>query len=302
MKIFKKKFILLLIAIIVGSSIIAKIIISQPSDLIKDKVPFSTWLWTTSEIVNNSDSIISFLLEKNVKILYLQIDYSMDYQHYRTFISKATDNDLIIEALDGSPDWILTDEKAHQNTFFDWLTSYQKTASLNEKFKGVHIDVEPYNTDQYKNNPNLIIAKYQDFLLSSKNSCKELSLNFGIDIPFWFSTVQYNTNYGNGNLAEWIFKNIKAVSIMAYRDISTGDNGINKIIETEMNLCKKYNTAATIAVETGDMPETPFVTFFEEEESFMYDELNNVYLNYKTNSSFDGFAVHSLDSWMTMNP
>ena len=77
---------------------------------------------------------------------------------------------------------------------------------------------------------------------------------------------------------------------------------INKIAEAEMNLCKKYNVKATIAVETGNVPDTPFITFFEEGQSYMYNELNSVYLNYKSNSSFNGFAIHYLDSWMNMKP
>ncbi|PRR81686.1 amidase [Clostridium vincentii] len=287
----------MLIAILIVSSITAKTTNSKTNSFIEDNVSFSTWLWDTSEIVNNSDAIISFLVKNNVKVLHLQIDYSMNHANYRTFIRKATNNNIIVEALDGSPEWILADEPTSQNIFFDWLTSYQKATPSNEQFKGVHLDVEPYYNDQYNTNPNLIISKYQNFLLASKNSCKELNLNLGIDIPFWFNTVQYTTIYGSGNLAEWIFENIKTVSIMAYRDIATEDNGINKIIETEMSLCNKYNVNVTISVETVNIPDTPFVTFFEEGEAHMNNELNTVYLNYRTNSSFKGFAIHSLDSW-----
>lgn len=272
----------------------------QTNNFLTNNVNFSTWLWNTSEIVNNSDDIISFLVKNNVKVLYLQIDYSMNYANYRSFISKATKNNIIVEALDGSPEWVSANGMTLQNTFFNWLTSYQKISSLNEQFKGVHLDAEPYLNSQYNTNPNKTISKYQDFLLESKNSCKKLNLNLGIDIPFWFNEVQYNTIHGNGNLAEWVFQNIKTVSIMAYRDIATGDNGINKIAENEMNLCQKYNVKANIAVETGKLPDTPFVTFFEEGKFYMYNELNSVYINYKTNSSFNGFAIHYLDSWMNM--
>lgn len=295
------------------STILLIIILTIPSNIVKaattktnkfptNTIKFSTWLWNTSEIQNNSDDIISFLVKNNVKVLYLQIDYNMNYMYYKKFISTAAKNNIIVEALDGSPDWVSEDGTTLQNTFFDWLTKYQKSSSLNERFKGIHLDVEPYCNEQYSTSQNEIITNYQDFLLKSKKDCKKLNLNLGIDIPFWFNEVQYNTIYGSGNLAEWVFKNIKTVSIMAYRDIATGDNGINKIAEAEMNLCKKYNVKATIAVETGNLPDTTFVTFFEEGKTYMYNQLNSVYLNYKTNSSFNGFAIHYLDSWMNMEP
>lgn len=293
---------ILLITILIVSSNIANATTIQTNRFFTDNKNLSTWLWNTSEIVTNSDNILRFLVKNNVKVLYLQIDYSMKYANYRTFISKATKNNIIVEALDGSPEWVSENGTTFQNTFFYWLSRYQKAASLNEQFKGVHIDVEPYCNDQYSTNSSKIISNYQSFLLASKNSCKKLNLNLGIDMPFWFNEVLYNTIYGSGNLAEWVFKNIKIVSIMAYRDIATGHNGINKIAETEMNLCNKYNVKATIAVETGNIPDTTFVTFFQEGRSYMYSELNSVYLNYKTNSSFSGFAIHYLDSWMNMKP
>lgn len=300
MKLSKLFFTILFITTLIVPSNIVNATTVQTNNSLTNNVNFSTWLWNTSEIINNSDDIINFLVKNNVKVLYLQIDYSINHENYRNFISKATKNNIIVEALDGSPDWVSANGTNLQNNFFDWLTIYQKASSLNEQFKGVHLDVEPYLNYNYSNNPNKEIGNYQDFLLSSKNSCDQLNLNLGIDIPFWFNEVSYNTIYGSGNLTEWIFQNIKTISIMAYRDIADGDNGINKISETEMNLCQKYNVKATIAVETGNVPDTTFVTFFEEGQSYMYNELNSVYTNYGTNSYFNGFAIHYLDSWMNM--
>ncbi|KMT23258.1 hypothetical protein [Clostridium cylindrosporum] len=302
MKFAKIFSITLLITILIIPTSIVKAETIQTGNSIPNNVGFSTWLWNTSEIVNNSEDIINFLVKKRVNTLYLQIDYNLDYMYYKNFIRKAAMNNIVVEALDGAPTWVSDDGGILQGRFFNWLSRYQKASSLNERFKGVHLDVEPYGNEEYATNQNKIISKYQDLLLRSKNACKKLNLNLGIDIPFWFNQIKYNTSYGNGNLAEWIFKNIKSVTIMAYRDIATGDNGINKIAEVEMNLCKKYNVKATIAVETGSLPDTTFVTFFEEGESYMYNELNRVYLNYNTNPSFNGFAVHYFDSWINMKP
>ena len=300
MKISRIISIILVIVILVVPELSVNAASIKTSQLITNNTSFSTWLWNTSEIVNNSDGIISFLAKNNVKVIYLQVDYSLNYTYYKNFISKASKNKIAVHALDGSSDWVSSNGTTIQNKFFDWLTNYQKASSVAEKFKGVHLDVEPYSNSEYSTNPNKIITRYQDFILNSKNNCKKLNLDLGIDIPFWFNEVKYNTSYGSGNLAEWIFKNIKIVTIMAYRDTASGSNGISKIAEAEMNLCKKSNVKATIAVETGNVPETRFITFFEEGQAYMYSELNSVYLNYRKNSSFNGFAIHYLDSWMNM--
>lgn len=54
-----------------------------------------------------------------------------------------------------------------------------------------------------------------------------------------------------------------------------------KIAKAEMNLCKKYNVKATISVETGNAPDTHCITFFEEGQSYMYNELSSVCMNIK---------------------
>ena len=261
----------------------------------------STWLWNTAEIAKDSDKIINFLVEKKVKTVYLQIDYTLENQYYNTFISKARESGISVQALDGSSNWVSSDGDKHRVKFFNWLTKYQNNSLLAERFQGVHLDVEPYINSEYNKNINEVLERYQEFLLKSKSSSRELNLDFSIDIPFWFHEILYKNKYGEGNVAEWIFKNIKAVTIMAYRDNANGNNGIIKIAQTQMNLCKKYKVKATIAVETGKSDEGDFVTFYEEGQKHMYNELNIVCDKYAKNNAFDGVAIHYLNSWMNMN-
>lgn len=58
------------------------------------------------------------------------------------------------------------------------------------------------------------------------------NLTLSIDIPSWFDVITYSSKYGSGNLAEWIFKNIKNVTIMAYRDKALGSDGIVNIVKS----------------------------------------------------------------------
>ena len=138
--------------------------------------------------------------------------------------------------------------------------------------------------------------------MNAKNQAANLQLNLAIDIPFWFNEVQYSTAYGNGNLAAWIFTNIKTVTIMAYRDFASGSNGINQLAETELNMARQYNVKATIAVETENIGDPTYVTFFEEGNAYMYNELSLVRQYYSKNRAFSGIGIHHLGSWMNMTP
>jgi hypothetical protein len=295
MKLFEKLIIMVLILVLVlpVNSINAK----AEDELLKT-TKISTWLWNTSEIVANSDKVIGFLVDNNVKVVYLQVDYTLKNEYYNLFIDKAGAKNIAVYALEGSSNWVSSDGDKHRINFFDWLTKYQESALEPQRFQGVHLDVEPYLNDKYSESPNEVLEKYQEYLLESKSSSIKLNLEFSIDIPFWFHEVSYKNKYGKGNVAEWIFKNIKAVTIMAYRDTATG---IIDVSQTQLNLCKKYKVEATIAVETGKSNEGNFVTFYEEGQTHMQNQLSIVSNKYISNSAFDGVAIHYLNSWMEMS-
>ncbi|NOV03781.1 amidase [Paenibacillus sp. LMG 31457] len=261
----------------------------------------STWLWDTSKIVSDQESIIHNLVNNNVKVLLLQIDTTLEQKHYKEFISKATANGIRVHALDGAPGWVANNGTTLQQIFLKWLNNYQESASSNEKFSGIHLDVEPYEHEQYEDNTNEFLEEYQSMMMTFRNQADPLQLEFGIDIPFWFYGVQYNTKYGSGNMAEWLCKNVEFITIMAYRDAATGTNGIMGISAAEMKLFEKYKVKGTIAVETGRLAEEyQFVTFYEEDKAYMNQQLELVYQNYKDNPAFHGIAIHHYDSWMTM--
>jgi len=264
---------------------------------------YSTWLWNTNEITYNSDNILNFLVANNVTDLHLQVNYGIDYAYYQDFISRAAANNIAVHALEGSPDWVLPEGTVYQDYFFNWLTDYQANSAPEARFKGMHLDVEPYHySTGYGTDPNGVLGRYQDYLMHAKTVANNLQLNLAIDIPFWFNEVQYSTAYGNGNLAAWIFNNIKTVTIMAYRDFAVGANGINQIAETEMNMARQYNVRATIAVETENIGDPTYVTFFEEGNTYMYNELSLVRQYFSKNRAFSGIGIHHLGSWMNMTP
>lgn len=260
----------------------------------------STWLWNTNEIVTNPDKILNFLSTNNIKDLYLQINYSLKADTYKRFIKKASMKNISVHALDGSSSWVFNDGINKQKAFFDWVISYQRISASNEKFKGIHLDIEPYLTLEYKINRDKTLENYQNLLLNAVNNSKSLSLPLAIDIPFWFDGVSYTNKYGTGLVADWIIKNVKNVVIMAYRDSATGNNGIINLVSKELTLGKKYNTNVTIAVETIQSSEGKYISFYEEGHNYMKSELDKVYVQYSGNSIFNGFAIHNVSSWMVL--
>ena len=289
--------ILLILVLMMPVNVIAE---AKKSDIQFASKAYATWLWDTSQIIEKGDQIITFLLANNVKCLYLQIDYSLEFDVYKKFIEQASKRGIDIQALEGSPQWVSDDGINMEKLFFEWLTDYNNEASINQKFKGVHLDVEPYLNEQYSTNKKGIVETYQKLLLSARSKSKGLGLPLAVDIPFWFDDIRYDNQYGSGRLAEWVISHINNVAIMAYRDEAAGNNGIIKLVLNEMKWANKYGCAIIIGVETQPLAKEDEVTFYEEGQHYMNNELSKVYDRYKTSSSFKGFAMHHVTSWSTL--
>ncbi|MEH7118986.1 amidase [Neobacillus vireti] len=259
----------------------------------------ATWLWNPWEIVNDESGTITFLDGKNVNKVYLQIDRDIPQTVYQGFIEKASAKGIKIYALDGGPDWVATKGDRNLDQLMNWLKTYQNGSSSLQKFAGVHLDVEPYLYSGWSTNQAAAIKSYQSLLLKAKSSTIALTLPLEADLPFWFDEVSYKNTFGKGILAEWVIANTSSITIMAYRDSAPM---IIDLVKNELSLTGKYNKQIVLGVETGQTDEGGGISFFEEGEVFMNQELAEVKSFYSQTPAFGGTAIHHAGSWEIMKP
>lgn len=259
----------------------------------------ATWLWNPQMIVSDPTGTLTFLESKHVNKVYVQIDSSISMQVYRSFIEHASANGMRIYALSGDPKWVAPNGWISQNQLMSWLSNYQKGSAPLQKFTGVHLDVEPYLYSGWTTNQADTIKSYQSLLTKAKNSAASLKLSFEADIPFWFDGVFYKNTYGKGTLAEWVIANTNSVTVMAYRDSAAM---IIDLVKNEITLAGKYKKPLDIGVETAKSAEGDDISFYEEGETYMNQQLDLVNAYYAGVPGFNGFAVHHVGSWMTMTP
>ena len=262
----------------------------------------ATWIWNTRDIETKSEEILQYMEEKQVSDAYLQINRSITTYSYHSFIEQATGRGIRVHALDGAPNWATIKGATYQSNLFNWLEAYQANASEYQKFSGVHLDIEPYLHSGWTNNYQNTIAFYQDRLSAGKARAKGLGLLFGVDTPFWFDEQTYQNRYGKGNLAEWIIQLADVTTLMAYRDRADGGNGIIALVRNEVAFAEQYDKKISIGVETGQTSEASYITFFEEGEAKMTEELLIVRTAYENSTAVEGFSIHYLDSWMALKP
>jgi hypothetical protein len=259
----------------------------------------ATWLWNPWMIVNDEAGTLAFLETKKLNKVYVQIDRDIAMKVYRSFIEKAQAKGIKVYALDGAPTWVAPKGYTSQNQLMNWLTNYQNGSTSFQKFAGVHLDVEPYLYSGWKSNQSETIKSYQALLVRAKTSTTALNLPLEADMPFWFDEVSYKNSYGKGILAEWVISKTDSVTIMAYRDSASL---IIDVVKNEVALAGKYGKSLVVGVETGQTDEGNNISFYEEGEAYMNQELAKVNGHYTGVSGFNGIAVHHVGSWLTMKP
>ncbi|MFC4736100.1 amidase [Bacillus daqingensis] len=260
--------------------------------------PNATWLWNPWMFVEDESGTIAFLKEKNVERVFVQIDRSVPQASYRSFIRRAGTEGISVYALDGAPEWAAPKGDRHLTTMMNWLGDYQKRAGAAERFQGVHLDVEPYLLSSWNSNRAKTIADFQSLLLTAKRQSAAAGLPLEADLPFWFDEISFKNKNGSGNLAEWVIQQLDGVTLMAYRDTASA---INEIVKNEMAFAAKHKTPVTVGVETMQSHEGNHVTFFEEGEAYMKQQLDLVSARY-AGPYYGGTAIHHVDSWKTMKP
>jgi hypothetical protein len=258
---------------------------------------YATWLWHTDKIVTEQNEVLTFLKSQKVNLLYLQINRDIPISNYQKFIKKARFIGVQVQALDGAPDWVIPTNNKPQ-AFIDWLSHYQKVSAKSERFSGIHLDVEPYLLDEWKNDYQLTVYRYQDLLVKTRAEAKKMRLPIHADVPFWFDEQFFsNKRYGTSRLSEWVIRVTDGISIMAYRNSSKGQNGILALTASEINFAKKVNKKVVISVETHELSELDYLSFYHLTEQDMRNTLTEVYTSYQKLKSFGGFAIHHYESW-----
>lgn len=255
-----------------------------------------TWLWHTSKIVEEPDEVLRFLKEKDVNHVYLQINRDMKSHAYQSFISEATKEGISIHALDGSKNWISDRERF--DLFMNWVKAYQDQANEEEKFAGIHLDVEPYLHDMWEQDYQQAILAYQNILSDAAEKAEQWDLLFAADIPFWYDTKYFdNPTHGKGLLHKWVIETADEVAIMAYRNSAEGSNGIIELSQNEVQYAKEIEKKVTVGVETKEITSYDHISFYSLGEKTLQNELSKVHDYFKSSSGYNGIAVHSYKYW-----
>ena len=240
------------------------------------------WVWD-----GPVDGVIGFATTKGVTDLYLHAPpgFSSDVA-FDAFLTDAHAAGLEVHAMAGDPAW------AKQSG--SW-TAWVDEVVTHGGFDGLVFDVEPYlHGDWNTKKQNRLIRSYLAGLDQASGRAGDLPVLAAV--PFWFDEIRVKRN----TLVEKVLATTDGIVVMAYRDHAEGVDGIIDLSATEASLAASMGREFVIGVETG-LVSPDKVTFAEEGEQFMENELAKVESAFASSPAFTGVAIHHYASYRTLD-
>lgn len=262
---------------------------------IRARMTKATWLWDTPLIRTSAVDVVLFCKSNGVNVIYLQIQRDIRLSDYAAFIRMAAWHGIEVHALDGRTTWGFAANRLSIDRSFDWLARYQCRVTEEEKFAGIHIDIEPYGLPYWERTGADYIVQWQDNVRYIAQKAEYLRLPIAADIPHWLGG--YKTPDGEETLSRWMMRHYGAITILANRDPA---QDLAEMVRACLAEAEELNVPATVGVDTMHSPEGANLAFYEEGRERMNEQLDQAAVRMAEFGSFAGIAIHDYKAWREM--
>ena len=196
-----------------------------------------------------------------------------------------------VDALGGDPGWL----HSLRWVVADWLRPAMGTGL----FTGVHVDLEPYTTPDWRTDRAGVVHRCLDTLSVLVEAAKPAQVE--ADIPFWFHEVPA----GRSTLDREVITRAAGVSVMAYRNTAAGADGTIALATPALMAATELGKPARVGQETtrlGSDPAQARQTFHGWTRSSMEAELAEVDAAFSGLAGYAGVALHDATGYAAMAP
>jgi len=216
----------------------------------------------------------------------------------RSFIADADSRGLKVECLTGDKYWATPEYRIAGEDRCDDILDYNSNCSTDsQRFKGIHYDVEPHGLHYSRGDPYdwdadnaTLWTQYLTLLENCQTKVNtynggHTAIKFGADIAFWYDVD------GHPGTPNDVQSRVDYVAIMDYRE--TGINIVNGAA-TEITNGNTLGKKVVIGVETAQAvpPDPETISFYDEGNEYMEEQLGYTAVAFKDDASFDGLAIH----------
>ncbi len=182
------------------------------------------WVWNTSFLEDSGalSELLKFTRKRRIQTLFL---YTSTHrleekpELYRKFLERAHRANLVVQALNGTPEWTLREERHEPRAFLNAVLVFNRMGQPAERFDAVHLDVEPQSLRRWTAEAPAEVRRnlaeqYLDFLKWARRKTRDDRLPLAVDIPVAFNGIQLEAS----PLLVAVLEQVDEVALMAYLD------------------------------------------------------------------------------------
>lgn len=268
-------------------------------------ITLGTWWWSfASDTPEVRERRLRWLDARQVDEIYLCCpslvwgDAESATEVLRAFIASAGARGIRVALLDGDVSWIQPGNTGFSRTFTAF-TNYQARVEPDERFYGLHLDIEPHQESGYWSHEADALSRYWN-LVSTTIAPLVRSTGYGLefDTPFWWDEKTVTVSNKKRNLAELLSSVADTVTLMSYRDTA---QAIYNCGVGEVPMSQTAGNKLVFGVETYSL-EGDQVSFMEESQQIMFEELDKLRAILRENhpGSTFGVAIHDVGHWESL--
>ncbi|MCJ8012457.1 hypothetical protein MUG84_12005 [Paenibacillus sp. KQZ6P-2] len=267
----------------------------------RDQIVRGTYIWDANEVLQNGQEILDFAKEKNLNWLYVRLDLQQPFSAYSSFVKQASAAGIEVHAMGGHPIWALQENRPKMMKLVKYVKDYNRAVQGDERFHGIHLDIEPYVLPEWRSDPQGVIAQWTSNLDAFVTELKKDSnLQASMDLAVWLD--KYKAPGEDISLSKWMINRMDHVSLMAFRDKAGGSNGIVNVSKEEIAFANELGKPILLSVEMKESREGNHITFYEEGAQYMEGELAKLPDLLKSSPSYTGNVVHAYSYWKNAKP
>lgn len=266
-----------------------------------DDQTMATWIWDAKRIETQSEEIIAFAKQNGINLIYLHIKpVEVSHGAYRSFNKQANAAGIKVEALGGDPNWAYEANRESISYLVNWVKAFNSRAAEDERFQGIHVDIEPYVLpDWEKDRENIVRQWLENVEYLVVETKKDSNLPVSADLPFWIDEIEVPGT--SQKVSGWMLERLDSITLMAYRNYTQGTNGIVDIVQNIVVEADELRERSVIVgVNIRDSMEGENVSFHAHGTDEMKSQLAILQKELSGNPSFAGSAIHDFESWTTI--
>ena len=198
--------------------------------------------WNHDYIYESNEAILQKVMElTECNILYQEISSNASASDVAAFLQRRGEHNQTVYYLCGNASWGIESGATSMLKQVERAVAYNNSSGT-YKFVGIQFDVEPYCLADFEENADEYMAQYLENCKLAYAAAHEAGLLVEICIPYWWDSA-----YGYYDQLEDLIANAcDSVAVMNYYKKQKEASHI----ETEVELCKRYNKKIINITET----------------------------------------------------